>query len=113
MLNTILATASPSTSAPVVFGKGLRPWGRRFAARGPTDEPQTPWHQSSALAVAWVLQNPNVAAAIVGASRPNQLVDTATAAGVNLTQPYWHGLMTSGPGHGTGPREGGVLQTRP
>jgi aryl-alcohol dehydrogenase-like predicted oxidoreductase len=37
-----------------------------------------------ALAVAWVLQNPNVSAAIVGASRPNQLIDTATAAGVKL-----------------------------
>lgn len=37
-----------------------------------------------ALAVAWVLQNPNVSAAIVGASRPEQLIDTATAAGVKL-----------------------------
>jgi len=37
-----------------------------------------------ALAVAWVLQNPNVSAAIVGASRPDQLKDTATAAGVKL-----------------------------
>jgi aryl-alcohol dehydrogenase-like predicted oxidoreductase len=38
----------------------------------------------AALSVAWVLQNPNVSAAIVGASRPNQLIDTATAAGVTL-----------------------------
>jgi aryl-alcohol dehydrogenase-like predicted oxidoreductase len=37
-----------------------------------------------ALAVAWVPQNPNVSAAIVGASRPDQLIDTATAAGVKL-----------------------------
>lgn len=37
-----------------------------------------------ALAVAWVLQNPNVSAAIVGASRPDQLIDTATAAGLKL-----------------------------
>jgi aryl-alcohol dehydrogenase-like predicted oxidoreductase len=37
-----------------------------------------------ALAVAWVLQNTNVSAAIVGASRPDQLKDTATAAGVKL-----------------------------
>ncbi|MDN4646237.1 aldo/keto reductase family protein [Arthrobacter sp. PsM3] len=37
-----------------------------------------------ALAVAWVLQNPNVSAAIVGASRADQLIDTATAAGVKL-----------------------------
>jgi aryl-alcohol dehydrogenase-like predicted oxidoreductase len=38
----------------------------------------------AALAVAWVLQNPNVSAAIVGASRPDQLIDTATGAGVKL-----------------------------
>ncbi|AOT05603.1 aldo/keto reductase family protein [Arthrobacter sp. U41] len=37
-----------------------------------------------ALAVAWVLQNPNISAAIVGASRPDQLIDTATASGVKL-----------------------------
>lgn len=37
-----------------------------------------------ALAVAWVLQNPNVSAAIVGASRPEQLEDNAKAAGVTL-----------------------------
>jgi len=38
----------------------------------------------AALALAWVLQNNNVSAAIVGASRPEQLVDNATAAGVKL-----------------------------
>ena len=38
----------------------------------------------AALAVTWVLQNRNVSAAIVGASRPEQLVDNATAAGVTL-----------------------------
>jgi aryl-alcohol dehydrogenase-like predicted oxidoreductase len=36
------------------------------------------------LAVAWVLQNPNVSAAIVGASRPEQLAENAKAAGVRL-----------------------------
>jgi aryl-alcohol dehydrogenase-like predicted oxidoreductase len=36
------------------------------------------------LAVAWVLQNPNVASAIVGATRPDQLEDNAKAAGVRL-----------------------------
>jgi aryl-alcohol dehydrogenase-like predicted oxidoreductase len=36
------------------------------------------------LAVAWVLQNPNVSAAIVGASRPEQLRDSTRAAGVKL-----------------------------
>ncbi|WP_433871986.1 aldo/keto reductase family protein [Saccharopolyspora sp. CA-218241] len=38
------------------------------------------------LAVAWVLQNPNVSAAIIGASRPEQVVDNAGAAGVVLDE---------------------------
>jgi aryl-alcohol dehydrogenase-like predicted oxidoreductase len=36
------------------------------------------------LAVAWVLQNPNVASAIVGASRPEQVEDNVKASGVTL-----------------------------
>ncbi|NJP44192.1 aldo/keto reductase family protein [Actinacidiphila epipremni] len=36
------------------------------------------------LAVAWVLQNDNVSAAIVGASRPEQVAENAKAAGVRL-----------------------------
>jgi aryl-alcohol dehydrogenase-like predicted oxidoreductase len=36
------------------------------------------------LAVAWVLQNPNVSAAIIGASRPEQVAENAKAAGVRL-----------------------------
>jgi aryl-alcohol dehydrogenase-like predicted oxidoreductase len=36
------------------------------------------------LAVAWVLQNDNVASAIVGASRPEQVEDNVKAAGVRL-----------------------------
>jgi aryl-alcohol dehydrogenase-like predicted oxidoreductase len=36
------------------------------------------------LAVAWVLQNRNVAAAIIGASRPEQVHDNVKAAGVTL-----------------------------
>ncbi|WP_031517551.1 aldo/keto reductase family protein [Streptomyces sp. NRRL F-5123] len=36
------------------------------------------------LAVAWVLQNKNVSAAIVGASRPEQVGENAKAAGVRL-----------------------------
>jgi aryl-alcohol dehydrogenase-like predicted oxidoreductase len=38
----------------------------------------------AALAVAWTLQNDNVATAIIGASRPEQVVDNATAANVKL-----------------------------
>ncbi len=37
------------------------------------------------LAVAWVLANDNVACAIVGASRPEQVADNAAAAGVKLS----------------------------
>jgi aryl-alcohol dehydrogenase-like predicted oxidoreductase len=37
------------------------------------------------LAVAWVLQNKNVAGAIIGASRPQQVIDNVRAAGVTLT----------------------------
>jgi aryl-alcohol dehydrogenase-like predicted oxidoreductase len=36
------------------------------------------------LAVAWTLQNPNVASAIIGASRPEQVTENAAAAGVAL-----------------------------
>lgn len=36
------------------------------------------------LAVAWVLQNSNVSAAIIGASRPEQVRDNAAASGVKL-----------------------------
>lgn len=36
------------------------------------------------LAVAWVLQNPNVSAALVGASRPEQVVENVRAAGVTI-----------------------------
>jgi aryl-alcohol dehydrogenase-like predicted oxidoreductase len=38
------------------------------------------------LAVAWVLQNPNVSSAIIGASRPEQVTDNAAAAGVTLDE---------------------------
>ena len=36
------------------------------------------------LALAWVLQNRNVSAAIVGATRPEQLRDNVKASGVRL-----------------------------
>ena len=37
------------------------------------------------LALAWVLREPNVASAIVGASRPEQVTDNAAASGVELS----------------------------
>ena len=36
------------------------------------------------LAIAWVLQNPSVSAAIIGASRPEQVTENVKAAGVKL-----------------------------
>ncbi|WP_084101189.1 aldo/keto reductase family protein [Demequina sp. NBRC 110051] len=36
------------------------------------------------LAIAWVLQNSNVSAAIIGASRPEQVTDNAKASGVEI-----------------------------
>ena len=36
------------------------------------------------LAVAWVLQNPNVSCAIIGATRPEQVHDNVRAVGVRL-----------------------------
>jgi aryl-alcohol dehydrogenase-like predicted oxidoreductase len=36
------------------------------------------------LAVAWVLQNDNVAAALIGASRPEQVTENVKAAGVKI-----------------------------
>ena len=38
------------------------------------------------LAIAWVLQNDNVAAALVGASRPEQITENVKAAGVRIPQ---------------------------
>jgi aryl-alcohol dehydrogenase-like predicted oxidoreductase len=40
--------------------------------------------EMSQMAVAWVLRNPNVASAIVGASRPDQLDATVAAAEITL-----------------------------
>ena len=43
------------------------------------------WNLSMAqLALAWVLREPNVASAIIGASRPAQITDNAAASGVML-----------------------------
>jgi aryl-alcohol dehydrogenase-like predicted oxidoreductase len=36
------------------------------------------------LALAWVLREPNVASAIIGASRPEQVEDNAAASGLEL-----------------------------
>ena len=64
------------------------------------------------LAVAWVLANPNVASAIVGASRPEQLDDSVAAAGVRLDagtmaaiDHVLGGLVETDPAHTQSPTE--------
>ena len=44
------------------------------------------------LAVAWVLQNDNVSAAIIGASRPEQVTENVKAAGVRLDDDVMTGI---------------------
>jgi len=64
------------------------------------------------LAVAWVLQNPNVSAAIVGATRPEQVKDNVGAAGVRLEADLIHkidellaGVITRDPSRTESPRK--------
>ena len=38
------------------------------------------------LALAWVLREPNLAAAIIGASRPEQVLENASASGIRLDE---------------------------
>ena len=56
------------------------------------------------LAVAWVLQNQNVASAIVGASKPEQVIEAAKASGVKLSSEVMaaidqalHGVIATDP----------------
>ena len=56
----------------LVAVEGLRPLARRAGV------------SMAQLALAWVLREPNVASAIVGASRPEQVEDNAAASGVTL-----------------------------
>ena len=61
------------------------------------------------LAVAWVLANPNVSAAIVGASRPEQLDDTVKAAELVLGQETLNDRRCPWRRRGARPRQGGIL----
>jgi aryl-alcohol dehydrogenase-like predicted oxidoreductase len=81
--------------APPAGSRATDPSGRSFIERMLTDtvlERVQGLHAVAAdvglsmaqLAVAWVLQNDNVAAAIIGASRPEQVRDNVKAAGVRL-----------------------------
>ncbi len=49
----------------------------------------------SQLALAWVLQQPNVASAITGASRPEQVVDNVNASGVVLPADVLEAIETA------------------
>lgn len=50
------------------------------------------------LALAWILRDPRVSAAIVGASRPEQVVDNAAASGITLDEPMLREIdMVLGP----------------
>jgi aryl-alcohol dehydrogenase-like predicted oxidoreductase len=47
------------------------------------------------LAIAWVLANPNVSAAIIGASRPEQIHENVKASGVTLTPDVMSAIDTA------------------
>jgi aryl-alcohol dehydrogenase-like predicted oxidoreductase len=47
------------------------------------------------LALAWVLREPNVASAIVGATRPEQVADNAAASGIELDDVTLHEVDTA------------------
>jgi aryl-alcohol dehydrogenase-like predicted oxidoreductase len=80
---------------PPAGTRGADPDAGRFIQRFLTDDVLTRVQQlrpiaddlglsMAQLAVAWVLQNSNVAAAIIGATRPEQVHDNVKAAGVTL-----------------------------
>jgi voltage-dependent potassium channel beta subunit len=84
----------PGAQAPA-GSRATTETGARFVQRFMTDEVLTRVQQleplareaglsMAQLAVAWVLQNPSVASAIIGASRPEQVRENVKAAGVKL-----------------------------
>ena len=82
-------------AAPPADSRATDPSGSNFIKRLLTDETLTAVQQLkpladeaglslAQLAVAWTLQNPNVSAAIIGATRPEQVRENVKAAGVRL-----------------------------
>jgi len=80
---------------PPAGSRATDPSGSTFIAGFLTDEVLTRVQQLTSvadqagltmaqLAVAWVLQNPNVSAAIIGATRPEQVTENVKASGVKL-----------------------------
>lgn len=85
----------PGQPAPAGSRATDKKGGSRMIARAMSDEVLTAVQELKPLAqevdltmaqfaVAWVLQNPNVAAAIIGASRPEQVAENVKASGVQL-----------------------------
>jgi aryl-alcohol dehydrogenase-like predicted oxidoreductase len=63
------------------------------------------------LAIAWVLQNPNVSSAIIGATKPSQIKENVKASGVKLDQSIMdeidevlNGVVTSDPSKTISPK---------
>ncbi len=109
---------------PVPEGsRALDPTGGQFISRWLRDDVLTAVQQlrpiaesvdltMAGLAVAWVLANPNVASAIVGASRPEQLDASVAAAGVQLNaatlteiDAVLGGLVENDPSHTQSPAQ--------
>lgn len=68
------------------------------------------------LAVAWVLQNPNVAGAIIGASRPGQVAENVQASGVTIPAELMERIDTALAGivvRDAGRTAAGAPQSRP
>ena len=88
-------------AAPPADSRATDPSGSNFIKRLLTDETLKAVQQlkplageaglsPAQLAVAWTLQNPNVSAAIIGATRPEQVRENVKAAGARLDS----GLMS-------------------
>jgi aryl-alcohol dehydrogenase-like predicted oxidoreductase len=84
-------------SAPPAGSRAADPGGSRFIERVLTDEVLARVQQLrpiadeagltlAQLAVAWTLQNPGVSAAIIGATRPEQVRENVRASGVRLDE---------------------------
>ena len=82
-------------AAPPADSRATDPSGSNFIKRWLTDDTLeavsklSPLAEAAGLslaqlAVAWTLQNPNVSAAIIGATRPEQVRENVKAAGVRL-----------------------------
>jgi len=91
-------TGKYAPGAPLPAGsRAADPSGANFISRYLTDDVLTRVQRlrpiaedlglsMAQLAVAWVLQNPNVSAAIIGATRPEQVVENVKASGVRLDE---------------------------